>query len=67
MKTYITKTELAQLFLPHIEPHSALNRMMIWIKRNPELMAELHTMGYRPRQKYFTTQQREAIERALVL
>ena len=67
MKTYITKTSLAQQLLPDIEPHSALNRLMIWIKRDPQLMSELQSLGYRTHQKYFTIQQRQAIERALVV
>ena len=38
MRSYITKRDLAVQFLPNIDPRSATNRLMIWIKRDPQLM-----------------------------
>ena len=31
------KTELAQLYAPHLNPEAALRKMRKWIHRNPEL------------------------------
>ena len=33
------KTELAQLYAPHLDPEAALRKMRKWIHRNPELYA----------------------------
>lgn len=67
MRSYITKRDLAVQFLPNIDPRSATNRLMIWIKRDPQLMQHLRSLGYRTNQKYFTPEQRVAIEEALCL
>ena len=48
------KSELAQLYLPKLAPHSALNRLMQWVQINRPLMAELETTGYKPQQKLLT-------------
>ena len=48
------KGELAQLYLPRLAPHSALNRLMQWIQMNKPLMEELEATGYRPQQKLLT-------------
>ena len=36
------KTELAQLYAPHLNPEAALRKMRKWIHRNPELYRELY-------------------------
>lgn len=36
------KTELAQLYAPHLDPEAALRKMRKWIHRNPELYDELY-------------------------
>ena len=36
------KTELAQLYAPHLNPEAALRKMRKWIHRNPELYNELY-------------------------
>lgn len=36
------KTELAQLYAPHLNPEAALRKMRKWIHRNPELYHELY-------------------------
>lgn len=38
--------ELATLYLPHIQPRSASNRLRIWINRNEKLKQELASHGY---------------------
>lgn len=64
---FYTKAELAHEVLPHISVTSAENRLMIWIKRNPDLMAALERTGYSKYQKYFTASQVRLIAEALVL
>ena len=36
------KTELAQLYAPHLDPEAALRKMRKWIHRNPDLYRELY-------------------------
>ena len=36
------KTELAQLYAPHLDPEAALRKMRKWIPRNPALYRELY-------------------------
>lgn len=36
------KTELAQLYAPHLDPEAALRKMRKWIHRNPELYGQLY-------------------------
>lgn len=36
------KTELAQLYAPHLDPEAALRKLRKWIHRNPELYDELY-------------------------
>ncbi|MBR9915563.1 MAG: DUF4248 domain-containing protein [Algicola sp.] len=37
--------ELAQLYLPHIQPRSASIRLRAWIDRSPELSQKLENLG----------------------
>lgn len=48
------KGELAQLYLPQLSPHSALNRLMEWMNGHPGLMRELKDTGYRTKQRLLT-------------
>ena len=54
-----TKSELALAYAPDLSPlnHSALNRLMSWIKGNRKLYEELVEAGYRTNQHYFTSLQ----------
>ena len=36
------KTELAQLYAPHLDPEAALRKMRKWIHRNPAHYRELY-------------------------
>lgn len=56
-----TKGELAQAYLPGIDPRSAVNRLMAWVKRNAELMQDLQATGYYATQKYFSPRQVEIL------
>lgn len=38
--------ELAQLYLPDIQPRSASMRLKIWIERSPSLCIKLQSIGY---------------------
>lgn len=57
----MTKRELAQLYAPDLTPHSAVNRLMNWVERNPHLMAELSACGYRKHSRLLTVMQVGAI------
>lgn len=54
-----TKSELAMAYAPDLSPtnHSALNRLMSWIKGNRKLLEKLQESGYRTNQHYFTSLQ----------
>lgn len=57
----MSKSEVAMKYLPHLTPHSAVNRLMAWITNEPRLTLQLSALGYNKRQKYFTKEQVEAI------
>lgn len=49
------KSELALLYFPDASSaHTAVNHLMSWIRRNPQLMEQLEKMGYRKSGKFFT-------------
>lgn len=49
------KSELALLYFPDASSaHTAVNHLMSWIRRNPQLMEQLAGMGYRKSAKFFT-------------
>ena len=49
------KSELAMLYFPQTESaHTAVNHLMSWINRNPELLEALRLTGYRKQAKYFS-------------
>ncbi len=53
----MSKSELAQAYAPTLTPQGAVNRLMDWIRRNPELTGALNRSGYRKQQKLFTSYQ----------
>lgn len=53
----MSKSELAMAYAPTLTPQSAVNRLMDWIRHNPELSAALLRTGYRKSQKLFTSLQ----------
>lgn len=53
----ISKSELALQYVPNATPHSAVNRLMAWIKNCKALVCELADSGYNSHQKYFSAKQ----------
>ena len=53
----MSKSELAMAYAPNLTPQSAVNRLMDWIRRNPELMEALDRTGYCKHQKLLTSLQ----------
>lgn len=52
------KSELAMLYFPNASTaHTAVNHLMAWVKRNPELTDKLLAMGYQKTAKYFTARE----------
>ena len=56
LQTY-GRTELAQLYSPHITPHAAWRRLRAWIALNPVLNEKLAATGYSQQQRVFTPAQ----------
>ena len=57
--------ELAQLYLPHVMPKSATNRLRVWIVRNELLLQSLEASGWRRYSKTLTPLQVRLIVGAL--
>jgi len=53
----MSKTELAMAYAPNLTVQAAVNRLMQWIRHNPELAEDLQRTGYRKTQKLFTSLQ----------
>lgn len=53
----MSKMELAMLYAPNLTPQGAVNRLMDWIRHNPELTESLLRTGYRKSQKLLTSLQ----------
>lgn len=52
------KSELAMLYFQNANSaHTAVNHLMAWVKRNPELTDKLRGMGYQKTAKYFTARE----------
>ena len=49
--------ELAQLYMPHITPKSASNRLRAWINHNSNLSRNLELSGHKKGSKILTPQQ----------
>lgn len=56
------KSELALLYFPTANSsHTAVNHLMAWVKRIPELVEGLQKQGYRKTAKYFTAREVQLI------
>ena len=53
----MSKSELAMAYAPCLTQQGAVNRLMQWIRYNPELAEALERTGYRKTQKLFTSLQ----------
>ena len=52
------KSELALLYFPTANSsHTAVNHLMPWVKRIPEVIEGLQKLGYRKTAKYFTSRE----------
>lgn len=60
-QTFITKTDLAQAYFPHIDAPSARHKLMQYINDDPTLLAQLKESGYQPRSRSFSPLQTEMI------
>lgn len=59
------KSELAQLYCPHLTTSAARRKLMSWIARQPQLIDELHRSGFTPNTHTFTPYQVRLIVDAL--
>ena len=64
IRTY-GKSELAMLYFPDSQPHTAVNHLMAWIRRCGPLNEELKSQHYVRTAKCFTPRQVETILRHL--
>ncbi len=53
----MSKSEIAMAYAPCLTTQSAVNRLMEWIRHNPELVEALDRTGYRKQQKLLTSLQ----------
>ncbi len=60
IRTY-TKKELALMYFPDSSPRTAVNHLMVWIRRCTPLWQQLQAMGYRTTSKAFTPREVRAI------
>lgn len=60
-----SKQELARLYFPGIQPHSAVCRLMSWVKADRQLMERLLQVHYSPTTRLLTVRQVELIVRFL--
>jgi hypothetical protein len=51
----MSKTDLAQLYAPNLQPHVARKRLNKWIRKNEKLLLELQARGYTGRLQQLTT------------
>ena len=61
MNRYYTKKELALMYFPSSQPHTAVNHLMAWINRCKPLADGLATAGYDKKAKSFTPRQTSLI------
>mgnify|MGYP004700946445 CR=1 FL=1 len=56
------KSELALLYFPTANSsHTAVNHLMAWVKKIPEVVEGLQKLGYRKSAKYFTSSEVQLI------
>ena len=69
METFKIRTygrmELAQMYNPCMNPHSAYRKFIMWIELCPNLRDRLMEMGHNPRKRTYTPLQVKAIIEAL--
>lgn len=53
----MSKAELSAMYAPNLKPASALNRLAMWIRHNPDLVAALAETHYNVRQQIFSSKQ----------
>lgn len=58
---FYTKKELGLMYFPESSPRAASAHLVMWLKRNRQLMEMLLLLGYRPTDKCFTPLQVKAI------
>ena len=57
-----SKAELALLYFPTANSsHTAVNHLMAWVKKIPEVVEGLQKMGYRKTAKFFTAREVQLI------
>ena len=56
-----TKKELALIYFPDSEPHTAVKHLMAWIRRCTQLWSQLQTSDYRISSKSFTPREVKVI------
>ena len=56
-----TKKELALMYFPDSMPRTAVNHLMVWLKKCTPLWHELQSMGYEKTSKSFSPKQTRAI------
>lgn len=61
MNRYYTKKELALLYFPSSQPHTAVTRLSYWMGRCVQLTEALRTTGYNKNAKGFTPRQASLI------
>lgn len=59
------RTELAEMYLPHLSPSHAWRKLQEWIAVAPGLKQQLICLGYRTSQRMWTPRQVKAIVEAL--
>ena len=59
------RTELAEMYLPHLSPNRAWRKLQDWIGVAPGLEQRLAQLGYRKSQRMWTPRQVRAIVEAL--
>ena len=57
----MTKSQLAQLYMPDKKRRTATNRLSEWINYCPQLLTALLATGYKKKQKDFTPAQVQLI------
>ena len=56
-----TKKELALMYFPESMPRTAVNHLMVWIRKCKPLWEQLQGMGYTKTSKAFSPKQTKAI------
>lgn len=64
IRTY-GRTELAEMYLPHLSPNRTWRKLQEWIAVAPGLEQRLAQLGYRQSQRMWTPRQVGAIVEAL--